>query len=30
MPILEVKDLQKIYTTRFGGDKVQALRRREL
>lgn len=27
MPILEVKDLQKIYTTRFGGDKVQALRR---
>lgn len=25
MSILEVKDLQKIYTTRFGGQKVQAL-----
>ena len=25
MPILQVNDLQKIYTTRFGGDQVQAL-----
>ena len=25
MPILEVKDLKKIYTTRFGGQQVQAL-----
>ncbi|MCI8332375.1 MAG: ABC transporter ATP-binding protein [Clostridiales bacterium] len=27
MAILEVRDVKKIYTTRFGGDKVQALRR---
>ena len=26
MPILEVRDLQKVYTPRFGGNKVQALR----
>ena len=26
MSILEVKNLQKIYTTRFGGNQVQALR----
>lgn len=26
MSILEVKGLQKIYTTRFGGNKVEALR----
>ena len=25
MPILQVSDLKKIYTTRFGGQKVQAL-----
>lgn len=25
MPLLEVKNVQKIYTTRFGGNKVQAL-----
>ncbi len=26
MPVLEVKNLKKIYTTRFGGNKVEALR----
>ena len=26
MPILEVKELKKIYTTRLGGNKVEALR----
>ncbi len=26
MPLLEVKELKKIYTTRFGGNKVEALR----
>lgn len=26
MPMLEVRDLQKVYTPRFGGNKVQALR----
>lgn len=26
MPMLEVQDLQKVYTPRFGGNKVQALR----
>ena len=26
MSILEVKNLQKIYTTRLGGNQVQALR----
>ena len=26
MPILEVNNLQKIYTGRFGGNKVEALR----
>ena len=25
MPILQVSDLKKIYTTRFGGQQVQAL-----
>ena len=25
MPLLEVKNLKKIYTTRFGGSQVQAL-----
>ena len=25
MPLLEVQHLQKIYTTRFGGNQVQAL-----
>lgn len=25
MPLLEVRNLKKIYTTRFGGNKVQAL-----
>ena len=25
MPLLEVTNLKKIYTTRFGGNKVQAL-----
>ena len=25
MPLLEVKNLKKIYTTRFGGNQVQAL-----
>ena len=25
MPILEVKNLKKIYTSRFGGNSVQAL-----
>ena len=25
MPLLEVKNLQKVYTTRFGAQKVQAL-----
>lgn len=27
MPLLQVNNLQKIYTTRFGGNKVEALRR---
>ena len=26
MPILEVNNVKKIYTTRFGGNQVQALR----
>ena len=26
MPLLEVQHLQKVYTTRFGGNQVQALR----
>ena len=26
MPLLEVQHVQKIYTTRFGGNQVQALR----
>ena len=25
MPLLEVKNVKKIYTTRFGGNRVQAL-----
>ena len=26
MPLLDVKNIEKIYTTRFGGQKVQALK----
>ena len=30
MSILKVEHLKKVYTTRFGGQQVQALSRREL